>query len=191
MNTLKGENILKFNRMLKSVNGGKTYVRPLPSEEVVTIEGIHHVRPVVTKVLETVHQYVDVAAGYPSASSITPSSPSTSDMEAVIDGTTIDDNDGFTDVRRKRRHNKKSDQGSPVAQEASIPPANKRRLNDVTPSPTQDVTDKRPYIQSTPLNQGIPTTKKTKERTEPRFVVFLRGTTVKLTSRIPPPSNAR
>ena len=75
--------------MLKSVNGGKTYVRPLPSEEVVTIDGIHHVRPVVTKVLETVHEYVDVAAGYPSASGTTPLSPSTSDMKAVTDGTTM------------------------------------------------------------------------------------------------------
>ena len=62
VNTLQGENIPKLNRMFKSVNGGKTYVRPLPSEEIVTIDGIHHVRPVVTKVLETVHQYVDVAA---------------------------------------------------------------------------------------------------------------------------------
>ena len=93
VNTLQGENILKLNRMLKSVSGGKTYVRPLPSEEVVTIDGIHHVRPVVTKVVETVHQCVDVAAGYTSASSNNPPSPSTSDNEAVTDGTTIDDND--------------------------------------------------------------------------------------------------
>ena len=120
VNNLQEENILKLNRMFKSVNGGKTYARPLPSEEVVTIDGIHHVRPVVTKVLETVHQYVDVAAGYPSANGTTPPSPPTNDMEAVSDGTTIDDNDGFTDFRRKRRHNKESEQGSPVAQTSDV-----------------------------------------------------------------------
>ena len=60
---LHGENILNLNRMLKSVNGGKTYVRPLPTKEVIAIDGIHHVRSVIATVLETVHQYVDVAIG--------------------------------------------------------------------------------------------------------------------------------
>ena len=65
-------NILKLSGMLKSVNGGKTYVRPLLIEEVVTIDGIHHVRPVIEKVLDTIHPYVDVAAGYPSTTAPLP-----------------------------------------------------------------------------------------------------------------------
>ena len=146
VNTQQRENILKLNRMLKSVNGVNKYVHPLPTEEVVTIDGIHHVRPVVAKILKTVHQYVDVAARYPSTSGSAPTTPSIIDMEAA-DGTTTDDNDGFTDVRRERWYNKGSEQGSLVTEEASTLPANKRRLNDVTPSTTQDIADKRPCIR--------------------------------------------